>query len=68
MDRLNKGVPEIGKQSKRTQHNSIYRKESGPDYYDSIKIASVETNLKTQKKNTLVELKKQTGRDMTKML
>jgi hypothetical protein len=39
MDRLTKGVPEIGKQSKRTQHNSIYKKETGPDYYDSIKIA-----------------------------
>ena len=68
MDRLDKSVPAIDKQSVRTTFNSIYKKESAPDYYDSMKIAATENHLKTNKKTAFVDLKKQTKRDFTKML
>lgn len=58
MERLDKLVPAIDKQSKRGVHNSIYQREWVPDYYDSTKIASVENKIKPAKKGAYVEMKR----------
>ena len=68
MDRLEKCVPAMDKQSIRTIHNSIYKKEVAPDYYDSMQIAKTATKMKTMKKDTLIDISKQEKRDLTKML
>jgi len=70
MEKLDKIVPVFDKQSNRFQHNSIYRKTCDlvPDYYDSIKIAAVDGDLKSTKKQAFIDIKKQTNRDLTKML
>jgi hypothetical protein len=60
MEKLDRIVPHFEKQSKRFQHNSIYRKarDLGPDYYDSLKIAAVESNVKSRKNDAFVNIKK----------
>jgi hypothetical protein len=70
MDRLDKLIPAIDRQSVRAEHNSIYRRRADktPDYYDSVKIASTTNNLKEAKRGASLELKKQPKRDMTMML
>ena len=62
MDRLEKSVPAIGKTTKRINFQSIYKKESAPDYYDSVKVAETQTKMISTGKKPFVDMKKQTKR------
>ena len=58
MERLEKGIPDMNRTTQRGNFQSIYRKESAPNYYDSVKVAEVHKELITNKKNSMVDMKK----------
>lgn len=58
MEKLEKGIPDMSRTTQRGNFQSIYRKESAPNYYDSVKVAEVHKDLITNKKNSMVDMKK----------
>ena len=68
MERMDRGIPDMNKTTQRGNFQSIYRKESAPSYYDSVKVADKHKELVTNKKNSMVDFKKQTKRNYDAML
>ena len=68
MQRLEKSIPKMANTTQRINFQSIYRRESAPDYYDNIKVAEVQKGLISKKKNAFVDMSKQTKRDFDGLL
>ena len=68
MKRLDHSVPKIDRTTQRINFQSIYRRESAPDYYDSVKVAEVHKGLITKNKNPHIDMKKQVKRNYESLL
>ena len=58
MKRLDKSVPVMKNTTDRVQHNSIYKRDAVPDYYDSLKVADAKTKIMEKKKKPFIDMKK----------
>ena len=59
MKRLDRGIPTMQKVTKRVNHNSIYRRDEVPDYYDNLKVAETKKNITEKKNEPYIDMKKQ---------
>ena len=68
MQTLDKCVPKMDKTTERVGFQSIYKKSSVPDHYDSLKVAKIQENLSHKKKVSSVSMEKQTRRKFETLL